>query len=102
MEHALASLESKAGEVAALLAMLSNEKRLLMLCHIAESGEITVGHLCDSVGLSQSALSQHLALLRAQGIVATRKEGVSVHYRLADPRIAALMGSMKDIFCPTH
>jgi ArsR family transcriptional regulator len=100
MAQPLASLESKAGEVAALLSMLSNEKRLLMLCEIAQSGEITVGNLCETVGLSQSALSQHLALLRAQGIVATRKEGVSVHYRLADPRVSALMGSMRDIFCP--
>lgn len=99
-QNPLAALEEKAGEVAGLLGLIANEKRLLTLCHIAGAGEITVGRLTELVGLSQSALSQHLALLRAHGVVSTRREGVSIHYRLTDPRIAALMIAMKEIFCP--
>jgi len=52
------------------------------------------------VGLSQSALSQHLALMRAMGLVATRKEGLNVHYRIADARVFEMMRALEAIFCP--
>lgn len=100
MAQALPTLEDKAGEVAGLLSLIANERRLLMLCHISRAGEITVGRLGELVGLSQSALSQHLALMRERGVVATRRNGVSIHYRLADARIEKLMASMMEIFCP--
>jgi DNA-binding transcriptional ArsR family regulator len=100
MAQALPTLEDKAGEVAGLLSLIANERRLLMLCHISRAGEITVGRLGELVGLSQSALSQHLALMRERGVVATRRNGVSIHYRLTDARIEKLMASMMEIFCP--
>ena len=70
-----------------------------MLCRLALDGERTVGELTAVVGLSQSALSQHLAVLRQQGIVTTRREGLNVFYTIADPRTRALMQALEHIFC---
>ncbi len=61
LDQSLSLLSDKAAEAANLLKALSNEKRLLIMCHLIASGELTVGALVDEVGLSQSALSQHLA-----------------------------------------
>lgn len=94
----LAELEARAGHVSARLAMMANPKRLLILCRLAE-GETSVGELLSIAGLSQSALSQHLARLRASGLVATRREGQSIRYRLADREARALMAALYDIFC---
>ncbi|MBL8836274.1 MAG: helix-turn-helix transcriptional regulator [Alphaproteobacteria bacterium] len=93
-------LAPRAAEAAALLRQLANERRLLLLCHLTVAGEATVGQLADLVGLSQSALSQHLGRLREDGLVATRRAGTTIHYRLADPRVARLIGALRDIFCP--
>jgi ArsR family transcriptional regulator len=92
-------LEEKAEEVARLMSVISNSRRLLILCKLAEHGEMTVTRLVDAIGLSQSALSQHLALMRAIGLVTTRKEGLNVHYRIADPRAYELMHALERIFC---
>lgn len=89
---------AKAEEAAALLANLANAKRLLVLCHLAE-GERSVGALTALVGLSQSALSQHLARLRAEGLVATRREGTTIHYRIANPLVLTLMQSLYAAYC---
>ncbi len=97
----LAALEEKAAEAARLLSLLANENRLLLLCHLLAEGETTVGDLAAAIGLSQPALSQHLARLREDGLVATRKEAQAVHYRLADDRrVAALLGVLRDLYCP--
>jgi DNA-binding transcriptional ArsR family regulator len=93
-------LERKAAEAAQLLRLLANEKRLLLLCHLAAEGEMPVGALAEAVGLSQPALSQHLALLREEGVVAARREGTVIRYRLDDPRAAALLRTLRDLFCP--
>ena len=79
------ALLEKAAEGARLLRLLANERRLLMLCHLVGAGEMTVSALAATVGLSQPALSQHLAMLREGGVVATRKASQTVFYRLADP-----------------
>ena len=89
-----------AAKAAALLKALSNEQRLLMLCHLAQEGELSVGQLGDRLELSQSALSQHLARLRDEGLVATRKEAQSVFYRVCDPRAARLLALLHELFCP--
>ncbi len=96
----LSLLEEQAAEAASLLRSLSNESRLLVLCSLAESGELAVGELVDRVGLSQSALSQHLAKLREEGLVATRKEAQRVYYRICDPRAQQVLALLHDIFCP--
>jgi len=93
-------LERKADDVAGMLAVMANPRRLIILCRLAQAGEMTVARLMDAVGLSQSALSQHLALMREGGLLATRKEGLNVHYRIADPRTLQLMQSLENVFCP--
>jgi ArsR family transcriptional regulator len=93
-------LASQALQAAAVMKTLAHEGRLLVLCYLSEAGEMSAGQLTRRVGLSQSALSQHLALLRTEGLVATRKEGQSVYYRLADPKVRALLGALHDIYCP--
>ncbi len=95
----IASLEAKAADAAQLLRALANERRLLVLCRLGE-GERSVGEIQPLVGLSQSALSQHLAVLREEGIVATRREGQTIWYRIADPAALKLVSTLAEIFCP--
>jgi ArsR family transcriptional regulator, virulence genes transcriptional regulator len=96
----LSELESKAGEAARLLQLMANEKRLLILCQLAVRGEMSVAPLAEAVGLSQSALSQHLAKLRQDGLVAYRRQSQTLFYRLADPKAARLLAVLKDLYCP--
>lgn len=91
--------EASAAEAARLLRALANERRLMILCQLAD-GELPVGELLPRVGLSQSALSQHLAVLREEGIVATRREAQSVLYRIADPAAVKVVTTLAEIFCP--
>ena len=91
-------IERHAEEAAALLALIANPKRLLILCRLAEA-ELPVGALAERVGLSPSALSQHLARLREAGLVATRRERQSIHYRLASDRVRQIMDALYHIFC---
>lgn len=91
--------ETSAGEAARLLRALANERRLMILCQLAE-GELSVGELLPRVGLSQSALSQHLAVLREEGIVATRREGQGIWYRIDDPAAVRVVTTLAEIFCP--
>lgn len=93
-------LQDKATEAARLLRLLANTNRLLLLCHLVAEGEMTVGALAEAVGLSQPALSQHLAMLREDGLVATRKAAQAVFYRLADPKAARLLEVLRDLYCP--
>ena len=95
----LAELEESAGRAAALLRLLGNERRLMMLCQLS-AGELAVGALQEQVGLSQSALSQHLALLREHGVVATRREGQSIFYRIDDPAALSVIQPLAELFCP--
>lgn len=100
MEATLGGLEEKAAEAARMLRLLSHEKRLLVLCHLAGAGEMNVTEMVRAVGLSQSALSQHLALLREDGLVATRREAQTIWYRLTDPKAARLLEVLRDLYCP--
>lgn len=95
----LKQFEASAGQAAALLKALSNERRLMILCQL-DGQELQVGALRPLVGLSQSALSQHLALLRDEGLVATRREGQAVFYRIADPAAVRVIATLAEIFCP--
>lgn len=95
----VSELETHAGDAAALLRQLANARRLMLLCQLAAEGEVTVGRLAERVGLSQAALSQHLMRLRAEGLVARRREGTHLHYRIADPRVGRLMAALHELFC---
>jgi ArsR family transcriptional regulator, virulence genes transcriptional regulator len=93
------ALEQKAAEVSQTLRLLAHDKRLLVLCRLVQEPELSVTDLCEEVHLSQSALSQHLAKLRADGLVTTRREGQTIYYRLADGRVASLLAALYDIYC---
>jgi ArsR family transcriptional regulator, virulence genes transcriptional regulator len=97
----LKKLARQAGDAAQLLKLLGNEKRLLVLCFLAARGEMTVGELVGVVKLSQSALSQHLARLRADGLVTFRRTSQTLHYRVADKRALRIIQVLKEIYCGT-
>jgi len=94
----LAQLQSQAGDAAGFLKQIANEKRLLILCRLDE-GEATVSELGAIAGLSQSAVSQHLAKMRIDGLVAGRKDGLQVYYSIADRRCAGILEYLKTEFC---
>ncbi|MBK3406434.1 helix-turn-helix transcriptional regulator [Methylorubrum populi] len=96
----LLRLQDKASDAARLLRLLANEKRLLILCLLVARGEMDVTSLAAAVELSQSALSQHLAKMREEGLVAFRRESQTLYYRLEDPRAGRVLETLKDIFCP--
>jgi ArsR family transcriptional regulator len=95
----LVAFAANAAEVAAVLRALANERRLMLLCKLVEWGEANVNSLAEVVGLSQSALSQHLAKMREEGIVDFRREGQTLWYRIADPRIESLLGQLHKLYC---
>lgn len=93
-----AEMSNRAGEVANLLKTLSHPARLMIVCTLVE-GEHSVGELEDKVDVHQPHLSQHLTVLRGSGIVATRREGKQIFYRLTEEKAAQLVGALYDIFC---
>ncbi len=94
----LKAMRKNAGAAAAMMAALSHEARLRVLCDLVE-GERMAGELVERSGLSQSALSQHLARLREQGLVATRRDGQAIFYSIADPDAARILAVLHDIYC---
>ena len=84
------NLQAKAREAGALLKAMGNERRLLILCQLA-GGEKSVGELEEAIDLSQSALSQHLARLRKDGLVQTRRKAQTIFYSIDSAAAAAVM-----------
>lgn len=97
----LTLFEQSASRAAALMRLLGHERRMMALCQLA-GGELSVGELQDRLAMSQSALSQHLALLREQGVVATRRQGQTIYYRIADPAALRILETLADLFCPAE
>ncbi len=93
-------LQQGAAQAAAMLRTVGNEHRLLVLCLLIEYGELTVGDLLERVELSQSALSQHLAKMRDEGLVTYRREAQTLHYRIGNSDVEKLVALLKKIFCP--
>ena len=85
--------------MAGILRALANERRLMILCKLVEWGEGNVNSLAEAVGLSQSALSQHLAKMRDEGLVTFRRESQTLWYRIADPRIEDLFATLHKLYC---
>lgn len=83
-----------------MLRLLANEQRLLILCHLLTEGEMSVSALVDQIGLSQSALSQHLARLRDEQVVVFRREAQTLFYRVDDEKAARVLALLRDIYCP--
>ena len=96
---ALASMEAKAEEASRVLTAMANAKRLMVLCNLLE-GEKSVGQLAELVGLSAAALSQHLGKMRSLNLVATRRDGQTILYRLASDSVASLLLTLHGIYCP--
>jgi len=89
---------SQARHAAALLGALANPNRLMILCSLTE-GEHSVGELNERIPLSQSALSQHLARLREEGLVDTRRESQTIYYRIIDPVVFDLIAPLHQRYC---
>ncbi|MBI3453139.1 MAG: winged helix-turn-helix transcriptional regulator [Rhodospirillales bacterium] len=92
------ALEPNARRASALLKAMANERRLLILCYLAQ-GERSVSELEALVKLSQSALSQHLARLRRDGLVATRRAAQTIYYSLTGREAEAVMETLHQLFC---
>ena len=92
----LTELKSNASMMAGRLKLMSHPERLLMLCRMDE-GETSVTELVELTGLSQSAVSQHLAMLRDESVVATRGEAQTRYYSLRDPVVRAIIHALCDI-----
>ncbi len=93
-------IDKDADILQASLAMkaIAHPLRLKILCVLADN-ELSVHDIVDNVGTSQSNISQHLAILRDKGVLATRKDANRVFYRIGDPRTVKLVGMMRDVFC---
>jgi DNA-binding transcriptional ArsR family regulator len=94
----LEELEARALRAAGLLKAMANPVRLRVLCQLAE-GEKSVGELEQVAGVSQSALSQHLALLRQRGLVKPRRAGQTIFYALAGAEAPALLAALYEVYC---
>lgn len=93
-------MESGADQAVALLKAMANRHRLIILCCL-QGQELSVGELNQKIGLSQSALSQHLALLRKDELVKTRKEAQTVYYSLSSPDVEAIISTLHNLYCAT-
>ena len=91
-------MRENAAEAAELLKCMSNPNRLMLLCALMDE-EKSVGVLNEDVPLSQSALSQHLSVLRDAGLVSTRRESQTIFYSLSDARVATILKDLHQIFC---
>ena len=94
----LEQMRRSAGAAADLLKVLANRNRLLILCHLAE-GEASVSELNGKLELSQSALSQYLAVLREQRLVSTRRESQTIYYSLVESDAIAVIRALHDVYC---
>jgi DNA-binding transcriptional ArsR family regulator len=94
----LRQLEKNAHKASDLLGAMANTSRLMIMCQLAD-GEKSVSDLQPMIGLSQSALSQHLAVLRRKHLVRTRRDGQSIYYSLTSGDAAAIMHTLHSQFC---
>ena len=92
------AMETRAEEVAQRLSLMSNAKRLLILCTLGDK-EMSVGALQASLGIGQSSLSQHLGKLRQAEILSTRRDGQMIFYRISDMQTVSIMASLYETFC---
>ena len=92
------AMQRNANDAVNLLKGLANESRLMIMCVLSE-GEVSVGQLNQRIKLSQSALSQHLAVLREQGLVQTRRESQTIFYRLADTAAMSIIELLHEVYC---
>ena len=92
------SLEEKAGEAEAFLRSLASRHRLMILCSLLD-GELSVGELASRLAMTQSNLSRHLAMLRDEGLVGTRRERTTIYYRITSERVLPILAELYRMFC---
>lgn len=92
------AMRQAAGRATAALQVLANPDRLLLLCHLTQ-GEHCVSELEAALDIRQPTLSQQLGVLRAKGLVTTRRKGKYVYYRVADKSVQALLGTLYQLYC---
>ncbi len=92
-------LREGAGQAVAALKLLANEDRLLLLCQLAQ-GEMCVSELEAQLAIRQPTLSQQLAVLRTEGVVATRRQGKNIYYSVADPALLDILALLYRLYCP--
>ena len=85
-------------QLAQLLKLIAHESRLMILC-LLEKQEMTVGEINDQISLSQSALSQHLAILRRNKLVSTRRKSQTIYYKLSDKNLSKIIHTLRNIYC---
>ncbi|MGE0969403.1 ArsR/SmtB family transcription factor [Klebsiella sp. WOUb02] len=93
-------LQVSAGEAAALLKAMSNPNRLMILCTLCDAPHASAGELAQITGLSPSAASQHLARMRDEGLIDSRREAQRIHYFITDPAVQQIIATLKAIYCP--
>ncbi|MBQ4774955.1 ArsR/SmtB family transcription factor [Pectobacterium versatile] len=93
-------MQDGVAKAAAMLRAIGNENRLLVLCLLIEKGEMSVGALLEHIPLSQSALSQHLAKMREEGLISYRRESQTLYYRIENQDVEKIVATLKGIFCP--
>ena len=98
LEMSFDKMQANAAEASTLLKSMANENRLLILCQLVE-GEKSVGELQSHLPLSQSALSQHLAILRRERLVKTRRSAQSIYYSLASEEAEAILSALSELYC---
>jgi DNA-binding transcriptional ArsR family regulator len=92
-------LREAASQAVAMLKILANEDRLLLLCHLSQ-GELCVSELESQLGIRQPTLSQQLGVLRSEGVVNTRRQGKNIYYSVAEPATLELLSVLYRIYCP--
>lgn len=93
------AMRAAAGQAVAALKALANEDRLLLLCQLSQ-GEMCVSELQEALDIQQPTLSQQLGVLRSEGVVATRRQGKNIYYRIADPSLLEILAVLYRLYCP--
>ncbi|MEQ8334754.1 metalloregulator ArsR/SmtB family transcription factor [Nisaea sp.] len=93
-------MEQKASEVADFLTAAANRNRLMVLCHLADAGELSVNDLAGRLNLSQPALSQHLARMAEENLIEVRADGRRRYYALTPGPVSDLLAVLQKHFCP--
>ena len=91
-------MRENAGQAAGLMKLLGHPHRMMILCELKQ-GECSVTELSEKIGISQSPLSQHLARMRHEGVVSSRRDAQTVYYSLLGDEVAAVVSLLYDLYC---
>ncbi|MBT8446381.1 MAG: metalloregulator ArsR/SmtB family transcription factor [Gammaproteobacteria bacterium] len=94
----LEKMQSSASDVSDLLKLLGHPDRLMVLCQL-KFGEQSVGELSGNLGIKQSPLSQHLARMRHEGVVTSRRDAQTMYYSITDEKVAQVVGVLYELYC---